>query len=46
MLLDRSTLERLAVEPTVVVYRRWREPRVEAGATFKSAAGVVSVVRI
>jgi len=46
LLLDRSTLERLAAEPTVVVYRRWREPRVEAGATFKSAAGVVSVVRI
>ena len=46
MLLDRATLERLAAEPTVVVYRRWREPRVAAGSSFKSAAGVVSVVRV
>jgi hypothetical protein len=46
VLLKRTTLAGIADGSIRTVYRRWEAPRVKAGATFKTAIGVLEVAGI
>ena len=43
MLLKQDTLEGIAKGTITALFRRWTTPRVKAGSTFRTAAGVVAV---
>ena len=43
MLLKQDTLEGIAAGTITALFRRWTTPRVKAGSTFRTAAGVVAV---
>ena len=46
MLLKREVLHGIAAGELAVAYRRWEEPRVRAGSSFRTAVGVIEVVAI
>lgn len=46
MLLKQSTLAAIAAGAVTCAYRRWRRPMVRAGATFRTAIGVIAVEHI
>jgi hypothetical protein len=43
VLLSQETLDGIASGTVTAVFRRWTTPRVKAGSTFRTAAGVVAV---
>ena len=43
MLLKQDTLEGIAKGTITALFRRWTTPRVKAGSTFRTVAGVVAV---
>ncbi len=46
MLIDRATAEGIAQGKVTLAFRRWDMPRMRAGSTQRTAAGVVEVVRV
>ncbi|WP_022891662.1 hypothetical protein [Agromyces subbeticus] len=46
MLLTEPVARAIAEGSISVVFRRWARPRVKAGGTFRSSAGVIKVVSI
>jgi hypothetical protein len=46
VLLDRATAEAIAAGAVTLAFRRWDRPRVRAGGTQRTVAGVVEVVTV
>jgi hypothetical protein len=46
VLLKQATVAGIAAGTITAVYRRWPRPRVRAGSTFRTSAGVVRVERV
>jgi hypothetical protein len=46
VLIDRATAEGIAQGRVTLAFRRWDLPRMRAGSTQRTAAGVVEVVRV
>jgi hypothetical protein len=46
MLLNQSILAGIADGSVTTVFRRWKQPRVKKGSTFKSPVGVIAVAGI
>jgi hypothetical protein len=43
MLLDRTTLDRIAAGEVTLAFRRWRRPTVRSGGTLLTAAGQLEI---
>jgi hypothetical protein len=46
VLLKEVTVDGIATGAITAVYRRWPRPRVRAGSTFRTSAGVVRIERV
>jgi hypothetical protein len=46
VLIPRTILERMARGEVTLAFRRWIRPTVEAGATLRTACGVLHVVAV